>query len=989
MGYMEKELKRDLFAIVFFIGIAFFLILPFLINHSTEPRYTGYAVNAEQDKDSGIFGKIVEFFVGFFGSEDIEAALPSPDENAYWEKTVAKPNDLVRLFVELEKYSENPVSFLVYEQDNNECGDNEDDLALVQPENGEIINIDVSNEYISLLLPFNNQEDYGENTNFAYDFSRFHNNGQIYGASYVPGKYNKGLRFDGVEDYVQVNHTDDLNPGGGDFSVEFWFKPFYGKSGEIIAKSSGVFEGWRIGVRWHSYQHHHYLSWARKNYVGSCIIAKPVTDEWNHVVMTFRKLDESISADSLYLNGEITCNTTGQGYNSDSEGELYLGYDIYNDKFTNMEMDNIIIYRRALSGEEIKENYNGKTIGLAVVSSWQTENQDESGCSPPEYYFISNVDSQEYTSNLLTVSGECTDNDDDGYYKNSPGCPGDDCDDNNPEINPGEKEKCDGLDNNCDGITDDENSEGCIFYHKDEDDDGYGVDDKKCLCFPATPYTSLNRLDCDDTRFLTNPGAIDYCGNRLDDDCDGEDLGCEIGGAVWNVSSVSFGEIAGLTVSADNTGKEIKFQVYEQDDNECGDNEDDPAFINPDNTITNIYPGYSEIIPGEDISMHLKLNEESETATDSSWYDNNGQIYGASYVPGKYNKGLRFDGVEDYVQVNHTDDLNPGGGDFSVEFWFKPFYGKSGEIIAKSSGVFEGWRIGVRWHSYQHHHYLSWARKNYVGSCIIAKPVTDEWNHVVMTFRKLDESISADSLYLNGEITCNTTGQGYNSDSEGELYLGYDIYNDKFTNMEMDNIIIYRRALSGEEILAHYNNNIIAAKTNWIAEFYDEDECNPNEYYFIASVPNEPGQQVKSDLLTVTDSGVPNQLLNLQPGWNLVSVYLDLADKNVNDVFPDTLAVYEWDGSKYFVPSIIEPKKAYWVAVDSSQQYTLSGSIVGDNSVYLNQGWNLVGFTDNREIPANPEILAVYGWDGEKYVVPSQIEKGKGYWIASSSSIEI
>ena len=51
---------------------------------------------------------------------------------------------------------------------------------------------------------------------------------------------------------------------------------------------------------------------------------------------------------------------------------------------------------------------------------------------------------------------ECVDNDGDGYGTGE-GCLGPDCDDSNADINPGETEICDGLDNDCDSLVD----EGC------------------------------------------------------------------------------------------------------------------------------------------------------------------------------------------------------------------------------------------------------------------------------------------------------------------------------------------------------------------------------------------------------------------------------------------------------------------------------------------------------------------------------------------------
>jgi len=116
----------------------------------------------------------------------------------------------------------------------------------------------------------------------------------------------------------------------------------------------------------------------------------------------------------------------------------------------------------------------------------------------------------------VTVSGITpgeTDNDEDGY--NVP----EDCDDNNPEINPGAAEVCDEVDNNCDGAIDEE---VCITYYKDVDDDTYGVDgDTRCLCDPEGDYTATWGGDCDDLNPATNPGAAEVCDGK-DNNCNGD-----------------------------------------------------------------------------------------------------------------------------------------------------------------------------------------------------------------------------------------------------------------------------------------------------------------------------------------------------------------------------------------------------------------------------------------------------------------------------------
>jgi hypothetical protein len=97
-----------------------------------------------------------------------------------------------------------------------------------------------------------------------------------------------------------------------------------------------------------------------------------------------------------------------------------------------------------------------------------------------------------------------------------------DCDDSNPNINPGISEACDGIDNNCNGNID----EGLplFIYYADADGDGYGSpNDSIQNCGPISGYVS-NNDDCDDNNILINPSiANDPYGNAIDENCDGVD----------------------------------------------------------------------------------------------------------------------------------------------------------------------------------------------------------------------------------------------------------------------------------------------------------------------------------------------------------------------------------------------------------------------------------------------------------------------------------
>lgn len=194
-------------------------------------------------------------------------------------------------------------------------------------------------------------------------------------------------------------------------------------------------------------------------------------------------------------------------------------------------------------------------------------------------------------------------------------------------------------------------------------------------------------------------------------------------------------------------------------------------------------------------------------------------IGGVSFASGRAGQGIHFDGVSGEVRVNHTSDLNFGPTDsISIEAWVKPdqfmstpmvivmlTYACTSEYIATSVGsdgrVNFGFRDNVGL---------------YVNTYSTGSIRDGQWHHIVGV---RDVATHTGNLYIDGALIDTqqdpTTGTfTITNPADGIGAEPVPCPNKYYWKGDMDEVKIYRRALSSSEVQASY---LVGSVGKWIS----------------------------------------------------------------------------------------------------------------------------------------------------------------------------
>jgi len=234
-------------------------------------------------------------------------------------------------------------------------------------------------------------------TNGTADYSGWDNDGTCVAGkcpSVIGGRFGSGMEFDKVNDYIQIQDSTELSIFNDSVTVEAWVKPnsltcdwdrivekdIYGISLTTNGGGYPCVAQWQIGngTAYHSLDSTNYL----------------IIGMWYHLVGVYDKNTNSIK---IYFNGvEENSITYNKNFINTSDENLFIGSKKGIGNFFNGTIDEVRIWNRSLSSDEIKELYESKvTYGTQTTFTGNELNTRDSDVTYELFRNTTNVNATE------------------------------------------------------------------------------------------------------------------------------------------------------------------------------------------------------------------------------------------------------------------------------------------------------------------------------------------------------------------------------------------------------------------------------------------------------------------------------------------------------------------------------------------------------------------------------------------------------------------
>jgi hypothetical protein len=406
-----------------------------------------------------------------------------------------------------------------------------------------------------------------------------------------------------------------------------------------------------------------------------------------------------------------------------------------------------------------------------------------------------------------------------------------------------------------------------------------------------------------------------------------------------------------------------------------------------------------------DLVGYWKFDEGSDsTASDSSSYYNDGTLYGGLDTTWttdcKSGKCLNFDGVNDYVNCGNDSSLQVD--EITIEAWVKIHNITKGNnyIVAKYNltGGQRSYAVNIQNDSVVF--YFSWNGITYNQTNAANVIQLETWHHIAITHNG-----SSQIIYVDGKKNASTSYSGTLFHNTPNLIIGgrSDLDPQRFTNGTIDEVKVWNRALTADEINDEYRLFALNLKVG-----IDYWAGNTKSYFTNRDLPflKEAGLNfVRLEFGSWSESNLASLIPSVtENGLEVIGLLMrkDLVDDidswgnwvyNTVSTYKDKVKVWEiWNEPNWNTGfgSPGDPvkyteflKRAYTKAKEADPNcVVLGGSILGTDD----SGLNFLRSMYDNGAKDYMDAVAIHPYcAGVSPLYPNKTSTGKAFWKLESS----
>ncbi len=291
------------------------------------------------------------------------------------------------------------------------------------------------------------------------------------------------------------------------------------------------------------------------------------------------------------------------------------------------------------------------------------------------------------------------------------------------------------------------------------------------------------------------------------------------------------GEVNRTNTSSFNSTTEIWFKSCVQIN--AGKNSGNNFYIYYGNSEAGI-PGTGGITTEQNFNLSQSLGSEN--------------LIRAQWATGKFGNGLEFDGVDDYVDLGDPSSCK-GMIDLTVVFYLKArdltsnaglmdFIDSNAE---KNTWAFRRYEKDLRW-------FIGGTSDGYINDVFNGE---NEWRHYGIVFTDSSDKLE---FFRNGELVGSDTGATGNIGTDASvLRIATDIPGSMLENGSIDEVRIYNRALSADEIKMHYQSEFSKYNSTQY-RFYDNLSVENQTHKFNVWANDTVGWSSENEIIVHTNT---------------------------------------------------------------------------------------------------------------------------------------